>query len=454
MTLLISKKKNKKGRGGGNDIPNYHFFSNISINFFSFKKRFLNFNRKKKCLLSMIPLPKKLNSPPQKKNSSWGHKKKKQKEFAKQKLSFANLNLNKKQSNDTTTTASKKQQQQSIDHVGKEEPKTTNIIFPVPDDRIQPKVITHDPKPKSKSTFNKKVGGSFLVSRLDLESKAKEKNAVTMVGIKRREATQQSCERKPKKKRVADSGICSIVGVLTGGDTGEDDEYTRREMERLESTLPVHERLRPKSCSQFVGNGRAVEKLQSWIEDRKNKLEVPVFATMSGPPGTGKSTVARCALSDAGYEVIEHNASDERTPQKLISVIQKTAMCSSFGPKPTALILEEIDGMYMGDIHVKEGSSSSATGTDALIKFFQKKNLYRTCNPVIMICNEIKPILPLARQGLDLRFQYVNDHDANLILSKACMKRGISLSQKASRSIIQSSHGDIRQIIQGMQMMT
>jgi len=66
-----------------------------------------------------------------------------------------------------------------------------------------------------------------------------------------------------------------------------------------------------------------------------------------GPPGYGKTTLAKIVSIQCGYEPIIINASDERTVDKLITRIYDTTLIHNLSKnkKPTCLILDEIDGI-------------------------------------------------------------------------------------------------------------
>ena len=77
-------------------------------------------------------------------------------------------------------------------------------------------------------------------------------------------------------------------------------------------------------------------------------------ALLYGPPGLGKTTLAHVVASHAGYNVVEMNASDDRSLQafkvKLENATQMKSVTNA-DPRPNCLIIDEIDGAPAASIN-------------------------------------------------------------------------------------------------------
>jgi len=75
---------------------------------------------------------------------------------------------------------------------------------------------------------------------------------------------------------------------------------------------------------------------------------------LCGPPGTGKSTMAKVLAQHCGYRPQEVNASDVRSGVELVDLIKNSLQMNSHfetnvdSKKPVCLILDEIDGALGG----------------------------------------------------------------------------------------------------------
>jgi len=108
----------------------------------------------------------------------------------------------------------------------------------------------------------------------------------------------------------------------------------------------------------------------------------PSSLFLYGPPGIGKTTLARAALEAAGYRVVEWNASQHRhkaaVTDSLIPLLNSRNVSDFFrpeGPRYLGVILDEIDGMSVGD----------KGGLSELVNILKE---YNGENAIICISNE------------------------------------------------------------------
>ncbi|NWI62462.1 CTF18 protein, partial [Todus mexicanus] len=117
-------------------------------------------------------------------------------------------------------------------------------------------------------------------------------------------------------------------------------------------------------------------------------------ALLCGPPGLGKTTLAHVIAKHAGYNAVEMNASDDRSPEVFKTRIEAaTQMKSVLGAneKPNCLIIDEIDGapaasinVLLNIIHRKDVEGEVAGGAGRR----RRHEGGLLLRPIICICND------------------------------------------------------------------
>jgi chromosome transmission fidelity protein 18 len=183
--------------------------------------------------------------------------------------------------------------------------------------------------------------------------------------------------------------------------------------------------------------------LKSWdrIVFKKEKIESPQpsIALLVGAPGAGKSTLARILATICGYNIVEINASDERSSEKIGNIlIDSTESVSAFlNQKPNCLILDEIDGSTGGD-------EKGAIGE--LLKFLKKGKGIR--RPIICIANDLysRCLKPLRGSSMSKLF-FFGKTRTDVLASRLlyiCRKEGIVADFSSICALCELAHNDIR----------
>ena len=126
--------------------------------------------------------------------------------------------------------------------------------------------------------------------------------------------------------------------------------------------IPWVEKYRPKSFSEIVNQEEAKQILASWIctrfkapqefcarwaKRRDKEIKEARAVLLWGPPGIGKTTLVHALAKEIGYELVELNASDVRTGERIRQVVGRGLReASLFGYAGKIVLFDEVDGLH------------------------------------------------------------------------------------------------------------
>lgn len=256
------------------------------------------------------------------------------------------------------------------------------------------------------------------------------------------------------------------------------------------STRLWTEKWRPRSFVDLVGNERCNRRILFWLRQwspvvfqeelpdtgyqshekfEQDPLRRPSkrILLVHGPPGIGKTSVAHVVARQAGYSVMEINASDERAGERVRQKVHNSLFNNTFHEKPVLLIADEIDGsVENGFIKVLIDmlrSDSKAThdlilgkGKTGMRGHQSKKTSSKLLKrPIVCICNNVyasslerlKPYCEI------VSFQKPSDDALMERLAYVCGKEGVQLSKATLKEIAELSQGDLRNGLNNLQFM-
>ncbi|KAK6301352.1 hypothetical protein J4Q44_G00294500 [Coregonus suidteri] len=167
---------------------------------------------------------------------------------------------------------------------------------------------------------------------------------------------------------------------------------------------------------EYLGRRFGGERIRTYLSVLSLMLSVFTkisVVLLSGPPGLGKTTLAHIIAKHAGYNVVEINASDDRSAelfQKRIDTATQMRSVLGANEKPNCLIIDEIDGAPAAAISIllatlnRKDSQGAESEAEPLKKKKKKESVL--LRPIICICNDlyVPALRPLRQQAFLLAF--------------------------------------------------
>ncbi|XP_042341772.1 chromosome transmission fidelity protein 18 homolog isoform X2 [Plectropomus leopardus] len=234
---------------------------------------------------------------------------------------------------------------------------------------------------------------------------------------------------------------------------------------RSDRQAPSQNSFKPNQPNQNQNRFKSkIEVTEELLEAELDQYKRPKFkvALLSGPPGLGKTTLAHVIAKHAGYNVVEINASDDRSAevfQKRIDTATQMKSVLGANEKPNCLIIDEIDGAPAAAINIllatlnrKDGHGGEA-GTEAAKK--KKKKEPILLRPIICICNDlyVPALRPLRQQAFLLVFPQTQPSRLAQRLAEISVKQGMKTDTGTLMSLCEKTDNDIRSCINTLQFL-
>ncbi len=187
---------------------------------------------------------------------------------------------------------------------------------------------------------------------------------------------------------------------------------------------------KPKNLGEVVDQTEAKEKLLRWFKNWKPGGKA---ALLYGPPGNGKTCTVEALALEKGLDLLETNASDVRSENKIERFLGRSVKeASLFKVGGKIILVDEVDGL---EASVDKG------GMRAILRIIKESAF-----PVVLTAND-----PWDRKLYEIRnfcelieFRKIPIRDIVRRLEYICKSEGIKADLKILHMIAEKNQGDLR----------
>lgn len=256
------------------------------------------------------------------------------------------------------------------------------------------------------------------------------------------------------------------------------------------------EKYRAKKFTELVGDERTHRSVLKWLKawdpivfpgslkqkpvkriyedkDATSEYQHRKIMLLTGPPGLGKTTLAHVCARQAGYEVLEINASDDRSRDvvkgrikdavgtETVRGIKETGKSRKAG-RPVCVVVDEVDGVVTGSggggggeggfmkalidlVQLDQRNSAQSMESNSTMKKGKKGDRFRLLRPLILICNDVyAPSLRPLRQSSIAEIVHVRKPPIEKVISRlrtVFEKENIPCDNDAVRRLCEDAWG-------------